>query len=626
LFLFRERRDKTAFFAPDFQAQLMEEEIGPAYFRVWQSLETDVYGPVHAGLAELASRGRLAAIITTNFDRLIETALRDRGQAFRVFHDQQTFADLATRGEGDASALPVIKIHGTIEDATSLVDTLRQRLMGRPEPLMNALQALLRRHPWLFLGFSGADFSYDAHYLGILDAAADATGFVFLAPPATSIQAGVRTLAEAYGAEKAAIIHADLATWLSDNFRLTPNVAVNAANGHDATQRIRDRIGQWLDDLGPMAVVNILSSMLKSSGMGPEALLLMRKTWRSYRRPDDAHDPSYARYNYNYGMALLERGFVRNPIALADDMSNVGEWREHADQNAFEYLARSYDASKLPVAGAQLACVLAYRGQVGEAIALAADVTDEALARNAKLELCDIAIASAVIYDIVQMFTPAVAQLRRCLQAATDFGDEPRRAMLCALLGRFLTYGRHFEEADRFIAEADRIGRRLDLRPVLLASQAARGAWLADSDASAESAVRTLQDVVATIDALDDVPLAVKADLLQPDSAPTITKGRHSMVCRILLDLNRAAAIAGDADAMNRALDVLDELVTGAFLGYCPHYYLAHAECLHIYGDETQRAFAVDLVRRARRLGEDFKNPWVAQAADVFEARFAAES
>jgi hypothetical protein len=38
---FRERRDETHFFAPDFQAQLMEEEIGKDYFRVWQSLETD---------------------------------------------------------------------------------------------------------------------------------------------------------------------------------------------------------------------------------------------------------------------------------------------------------------------------------------------------------------------------------------------------------------------------------------------------------------------------------------------------------------------------------------------------------------------------------------------------------
>ena len=41
--LFRQRRDKTRFMAPDFQAQLLEEEIGADYFDVWQSLKTDVY-------------------------------------------------------------------------------------------------------------------------------------------------------------------------------------------------------------------------------------------------------------------------------------------------------------------------------------------------------------------------------------------------------------------------------------------------------------------------------------------------------------------------------------------------------------------------------------------------------
>jgi hypothetical protein len=244
LSLFRGRRDKTHFFASDFQAQLMEEEIGLDYFRVWQSLETDVYGPVHAGLAELASRGRLAAVITTNFDQLIETALRERGQAFEVFHDRATFEALATIGKGEhASALPIIKIHGTIEDAASLIDTLKQRLVGRPESLAKALQVLLRRYPWLYLGFSGADFSYDPHYLGILDAAADAKGFVFLAREGVSVQEGVRILAEAYGTEKATIVYGDLSTWLSSTFGLAaPSIASTAMN--DKKRRRAARTGQ----------------------------------------------------------------------------------------------------------------------------------------------------------------------------------------------------------------------------------------------------------------------------------------------------------------------------------------------------------------------------------------------
>ena len=628
LSVFRERRDETHFFAPDFQAQLMEEEVGADYFRVWQSLETDLYGPVHAGLAELASRGRLGAIITTNFDRLIETALRERGLAFEVFHDQGTFEALATITEGGhTSALPVIKLHGSMEDASSLVDTLSQRLAGRPKSLEKSLQVLLRRHPWLYLGFSGADFSYDPHYLGILDAAAAAKGFVFLAREGMSIQEGVRILAEAYGTEKAVIVSGDLSTWLAGTFGLaTPNLASNIVNGEDdSVLRVKNRIRQWVESLGFMAVVNIVYAMLKSSGMETEALWLMRKTWKSYRTPDETQGRSYARYNYNYGMSLLETGFIRNPIALDEDMKNFMEWKEAADWNAYEYLGRSYSSGKLLAAGAQLACMLAYRGEVGKAIGLAAAVTDEALTRNATLELCDVAIASAVVYDVEQKFGPPVAQFKDCLRIAKELGDEPRRAMLCALLGRFLTSGGHFDEADEFLAEADRVARRLDLRSVLLASQAARGLWLADSGTSAENAVKTLREVADTIHALDDEPLFTKFDLGQPESAPVVVKGRHPILCRVLLDLNRAALFAGDGQVMNQTLDELDELTVEAFPGYCAHYYLAYAQCLLTHGAGDQRARIVDLISSARRVGELDGNPFVAQAADYLERQIGRE-
>src|SRR4051794_12310591 len=45
---FRARRQGGRFLAPDFQAQLIEEEVGADYFRVWQSIDSDVFGPVHA--------------------------------------------------------------------------------------------------------------------------------------------------------------------------------------------------------------------------------------------------------------------------------------------------------------------------------------------------------------------------------------------------------------------------------------------------------------------------------------------------------------------------------------------------------------------------------------------------
>jgi NAD-dependent SIR2 family protein deacetylase len=623
LAVFRARRDGSRFFAPDFQAQLMEEEVGLDYFRVWQSLDTDVYGPVHAALAELAVRGRLAAIITTNFDRLIESALQERLAPFKVFHDQPSFDELVTSLDDHSAPLPVIKIHGSIEDTASLIDTLDQRVAGRPPSLMQAMRLLIVRHPWLYLGFSGADFSHNPHYLGILDAAADAWGFVFLVREGTNPLEGVRRLAEAYGPEKAAILTVDLSTWLEQTFGLDiPNLSMGSVDEADAQPqaRVRDAIRRWANELGPIAVVNILCAMLTSSGLEAQAFWLLRKTWKSYRRPVDTEGKSYDRYNYNYGTALLNAGLIENPIALDDDMANLAEWKEHADQNAYEFLARAYQGQLL-ASGAQLAAVLAYRGELGKGIGLAASVTDEALAHGNKSEICDVAIASTPISDIVRV--NPVPQLRHCVELAEEVGDELRRAMLCAHLGRFLTYDGDFAEAKKFLDEAERIGRLLDLRPVLLATQAARGRWLTDTGTSDEGAVRVLQDVASRIRALDEEPLVTKFDPLQPEREPTAIRARHPTLCRVLLDLNRAARFAGDADVMNETLDELDETAVEHFRGYCPHYYLAYAECLLVHGEGDQREFVSELIASARAVGTASENPWVAQAADDLERRRA---
>jgi hypothetical protein len=377
-----------------------------------------------------------------------------------------------------------------------------------------------------------------------------------------------------------------------------------------------------------MAVVNILCSLLKSSGMDRDAHWLLRKTWKSYRVPEDIQGPSYARYNYNYGMALFSGGFIGNPVSLSDDLSNFLEWKELADQNAFEFLARSYSEGKLTVGGAQLAVLLAYRGEVGRAIGLIDSITQEVLTRNAPLEQCDVALATAAVADIVQVFSRAAEQLRHCLDLAKAVGDEPRRAALCVQLGRFLIYLKRYEEADATIVEAEKIGERLALRPVLLQAYAAKGSRLAETGAAAERArgVQMLKDVLAAIDAEDNVPLVTKYDPLRPDDPPSVIKGRNPLLCRLLLDLNVAGLFARDAATINETLDRLDELTTQQFLGYCPHYYLAYADLLFRFGEGDQSTLILDLIHRARKVGQASGNPWAEQAATRFETQIRNSS
>ena len=625
---FQSRRDDVKLLAPDFQAQLMEEEVGSDYFAVWQSLETSVYGPVHAALAELAARGRLIAIVTTNFDRLIEIALHGRGVAYQVYSDAARFEELATPGSQPSDALPIIKIHGSIEDASSLVDTLRQRMVGRPPALNAALRLLLERAPWVFIGSSGADFSYNEHYLGVLDAAKDAKGLVFTRRHGDKLESGVVKLVEtyrSYDTAKAEALEVNAATWLAETFGLpswTPS-QTPASSQAEVDSRVKKKIHEWVDRLGPVAVVNIICAMLKSSGLEREAWWLLRKTFKSYRTPDDTAMASYQRYNYNYGLALFESGFIRNPVALADDQSNLSEWKTHADQNAFEFLGRAYKQGGLLAAGSALAALLAYRGEVGRAMGILDVVTAEAIKREAWLELCDIAIDSVVIYDIVQIFTPGARQLEALLEKALALGDEPRRAMLCAHLGRLLTYTKEFPKAHAMLNEAEQIAERLGMRKVLLTARAARGVWLLDSGTSSEQALETLQSLANEIRAADDEPLVTNVDLADPTLTATILKGHQPMLCRVLLDLTAAALTTGDGKTVDASLDLLDELTVEQFNGYIPHYYFVYAQCL-MRSDLPNPDKAITLVRKARTVGELSGNPWVEQFANHLEPHIHA--
>jgi NAD-dependent SIR2 family protein deacetylase len=614
---FRARRDGSQFFAPDFQAQLIEEEVGADYFGVWKSIATQAYGPVHAGLAELAERGRLAAIITPNFDQLFERALEARGQPFRVFHDRAAFEALPSYLAESQSAVPIIKIHGSLADVGSLVDTLRQRVAGRPPELNAALQTLLQRHPWMFLGFSGADFNYDRNYLGVRDAAPSAVGFTFVARDGAAIEPGVAELVAAYGDEKADVVRGDLRTWVADTFGLPAWADPNPSDA-GAGPPVKARIVEWVEQLGPMAVVNILCSMLKSSGMDADAFWLLRKTWKSYRDSKDADNPSYARYHYNFGMSLFDAGLMANPLTLAPDMSNLIEWKRHADQDAYQFLGRAYGSNKLLAPGAYLGATMALRGNVGHGMQLLAEVTDAAIQRREPLEYCDVAIASAVVYDIVQFFRPPIEQFRGCLERLEAAGDEPRRATICALLGRFLTYAQQYDEAGSFLNEADRIAERLDLRSVRLMSAGARGLWLADSGTSPQEGVYVLSALSEVIRQSDAVPLATMVDLAAPDDAPTVITGRNPARCRVLLDLTRAALLAGDADVVNRTLDELDEYTLDPFLGYRPHFLLTYAQCMLTMDEPQSHALAAELIDKARALGNEGGNPWVREAADHY--------
>ncbi len=109
--------------------------------------------PTHHAIARLVGAGRFHAIVTTNYDPLIERALEGAG----VPYLPQPLEDNAPiSGEGE---IRLLKIHGSYDNWLEVILTGRSyEQFGRHYPFLEKqLHVLLRQHPVLFTGCSLQD-------------------------------------------------------------------------------------------------------------------------------------------------------------------------------------------------------------------------------------------------------------------------------------------------------------------------------------------------------------------------------------------------------------------------------------------------------------------------------------
>lgn len=143
-----------------FSDQIVDGFSGADYVSVLDVLDGVATNVNHRALAELAARGALRAIVTTNFDTLIERAFRERGVALQVFAQPQ---DFERPPAFEHSVL--YKIHGTVGADTTFVDTVSQKMRGLGPAKRRHLHAVYDTFHTLVVGFSGADLAFGQDYL-----------------------------------------------------------------------------------------------------------------------------------------------------------------------------------------------------------------------------------------------------------------------------------------------------------------------------------------------------------------------------------------------------------------------------------------------------------------------------
>jgi tetratricopeptide (TPR) repeat protein len=165
-----------------FSERIVESFAGFSYFQLLEVLESDRTNANHLAIAELARAGRLRAVVTTNFDTLLERAFREKGLKLQVISAREDIPSV--HGSGDYTLL---KIHGSVTAHTSLVDTVRQKVRGLPMAFRALLATMFRDLHVVVMGFSGADLHFGNDYLALSSVALGGPGLTWVVRPGSTV-------------------------------------------------------------------------------------------------------------------------------------------------------------------------------------------------------------------------------------------------------------------------------------------------------------------------------------------------------------------------------------------------------------------------------------------------------
>ena len=438
----KEREDNR--FPPEYQAQLIEEMCGERYFRGLQALDVDVTNAGHELIAALAATGAIRAIITTNFDCLIERALERAGVRYHAAYDDPTFSQMTQRlAQADNAGLPIIKIHGSVRAHLSMIDTLKQRKRGRSRHLQDCLDPLHSAY-WLYLGFSAADLEAKSDYLGLTAGAPRSPGATYVVypigqppPPATpKLSDGAKILLAAYGERGSVLVEhvADTLRELCSGLRVSPP-AISACEEALGLAAFEQNIKKWADDLTPAAAGLCLAALFEAVGLGEAAVRMLDRLVRK-----DLHDeqgtPDYQALQLHHGRLGAAWGRF---VAVTD----INGAQANASVESIQSLARLQHTELDFAAGALLTCMYLWLGDgktathraartligfaTGEWASGRPSTDEEALdAWLAAAQVSTLAEDAGLSHAVISTLPMAVERAKRC-------GDVTREARAVAL-------------------------------------------------------------------------------------------------------------------------------------------------------------------------------------------------
>lgn len=172
---------------------VVSQGAGESYFPLLELLNGTIPNENHFALVKLAQQGLLKAIVTTNFDTLIETAfLKEAVPLYTTVQKQEYYEST------QIEACKLFKIHGSVYDDASLIDTVEQKAIGLSSEKRVILENVFSGSDILVIGFSGADLDFDLNYIPISQALKSGSKLTWVIRPNSDLNPNVIELQRMY--------------------------------------------------------------------------------------------------------------------------------------------------------------------------------------------------------------------------------------------------------------------------------------------------------------------------------------------------------------------------------------------------------------------------------------------
>lgn len=504
LILARHQQEKLP---PEYQAQVLAEFLHERYFEVLRHLDSDRPNSTHLAIAWLARLGCVRAVITTNFDRVLEAAFAVVGTSLHRCFQPADFRALAsdlTRFDQKDGPCHLLKLHGSVDDPATLIDTLAQRKRGFAAPVLDCVRHLLHSYHWLFLGFSGLDLEAERNYLALEQEAERAVGFTWFVREKTEPKPAVVRLKNIYG-ERGSLAHGRLPEWLldfADSLSAEPrawidNHARNAPAVDDKanTVALEKAATKWAADLTPSVSALSLTKVVFACAEPQTAVQLAERVLQALE------EETQARVQPSSGFLLL-KAVAANTLGFL--LAGLGQHEEavHLLNAAVDLAETAHDEDARDRFRGNLAHSLEMLGRIDEARSAYRSALAGYRKRGEPAQLA-IGLTSLAAHLIRQFrLDEAQALAEEATQWATKAGDEPSRGVALSDLGGIAKLRGDYPTALKLLTEVEELFTRLGNDEAVAAAAGNRGEMLA-ALGRFDEAERIQQAVLRVFERLD---------------------------------------------------------------------------------------------------------------------------